>query len=62
MLKNSTFLYYYTLSEDEEECGIYDLTNFDQIDSNAFAEVYKYLDSLCVEVPESLVRSILEKI
>jgi hypothetical protein len=62
MLKNSTFLYYYSLNEDEEECEIYDLVNFSPIDNDAFAEVYKYLDSLCVEAPESLVRSILEKI
>jgi hypothetical protein len=62
MLQNSTFLYYYTLIEDEEECGIYDLANVSQVTNDAFAEVYKYLDSLCVEVPESLVRSVLEMI
>jgi hypothetical protein len=61
MLKNSTFLYCYTLIE-KEECVIYDLANLDPINDDAFAEVYQYLDSLCVEAPESLVRSILKMV
>ena len=62
MLQNSTFLYYYTLSENEEECGIYDLNHLDQSDMDDFAEVYQYLDSLCVEAPESALKSLFEKL
>lgn len=62
MPKSSTLLYYYTLSENKEESAIYDLNNLDQIDSDNFADVYHYLDSLLVEPPESLVKLILNKI
>jgi hypothetical protein len=62
MIQKSTILYYYTLNEDEEECGVYDLATLNPANNDDFAQVYDYLDSLCVEVPESLVRSILEKI
>jgi hypothetical protein len=62
MLKNSTFLYYYTLNNNDEECEIYDLNDFNQIDKRDFTEVYKYLDSLYVEAPKSLINSILKLI
>ena len=62
MLQNSTFLYYYTLSENKEECGIYDLNHLDQLETDDFAEVYQYLDSLCVEAPGSAIKSLLKKL
>ena len=62
MLKNSTFLYYYTLNEDQEECVVYDMATLSPVNDNRFAEVYQYLDSMCVEAPEFLVRSLLDKI
>jgi len=62
MLKNSTFLYYYTLNEDQEESVIYDMACLSPVSENGYAEVYQYLDSLCVEAPEFLVHSLLEKI
>ena len=62
MLQNSTFLYTYTLNENQEECEFYDLAALDPATNNRFADVYQYLDSLCVEAPEFLVKSILDKI
>jgi hypothetical protein len=62
MLKNSTFLYTYTLSEDQEECEFCDLAVLNPVTDNGFADVCQYLDSLYIEAPEFLVKSILDKI
>ena len=62
MHEKSTFLYYYTLNEDQEECGFYDLTSLMPVTEKGFQDVYQYLDSLCVEAPEYLVKRIMDKV